>query len=288
MKIKLFANYHSTELLLKRFLANYDVYDNDLVFTKEEDYDFAVVFNKTEEKIKSNTKIITVIQEPSWSKIHENNSFLTVSDYLLVHDQQLFENVHHLKLGGKVLESPSYMFYHDPVPRSFYDQAEATPKTKKISIIVSSLRMETGNYGKRLRLLRKIIASDLDIDIYGRGLNIPDTRFKGKLEYKHAGLLPYEYSIALENSNEKNYITEKFVDCALCNTIPIYSGAPNIDEVYNKKYYHTLDLDSPTVIDDIKQIISNPVPEIGADNNKKRYFEQFNLYTKLKEIVLND
>lgn len=288
MKIKFLANYDRSADLLTRFLANYEVYDRELTFTVEDDYDVAVVFNRTDEKINDGAKLITVIQEPSWSTVHESNPFLTNSDYLLVHDQQLFENVHHLKLGGKVLESPSYMFYHDPVPRSFYDQAEATPKTKKISIIVSSLRMETGNYGKRLRLLRKIIASDLDIDIYGRGLNIPDTRFKGKLEYKHAGLLPYEYSIALENSNEKNYITEKFVDCALCNTIPIYSGAPNIDEVYNKKYYHTLDLDSPTVIDDIKQIISNPVPEIGADNNKKRYFEQFNLYTKLKEIVLND
>lgn len=288
MKIKFFSNYDRSANLLKRFLANYNIYDQDLEFTLEDDYNFAVVFNRTNEYIKETAKVITVIQEPSWSPVHQNNRFLTNSDYLLIHDHERFESLYQIELGKKVFEVPSYMFYHDHVDRSFFNRSEEVAKTKKLSMIVSSLNMSIGNYGKRLGLLRKILNSDLDIDIYGKGFVIPDSRYKGMLDFKHTGLLPYEYSIAIENSNEKNYITEKFVDCVLCNTIPIYCGAPNIAEVYNSQYFRILNLDSPTIIDDIKEMIKMPAPKADDDSNKKRYFEQYNLYRILKDIVKLD
>lgn len=288
MEIKFFSDNSKTEVLLKRFMDNYNVYDETLQFTTNDDYDYAVVFNKAYQKINASAKVITIIQEPSWSSVHINNQFLTNSDYLIIHDRELFENLHQIELGKRVFEAPSYMFYHDHVNRSFFDTAESVPKTKKLSMIVSSLGMEVGNYGKRLRLLRKILASDLDIDIYGKGFNLADERYKGMLEYKYTGLLPYEYSIAIENSREKNYITEKFVDCALCNTIPIYNGAPNISEVYNEKYFRTIDLDSPTIIDDIREIIKTPAPKQDVDSNKDRYFQQRNIYQLIKDIVKLD
>ncbi|WGQ08889.1 glycosyltransferase family 10 [Pedobacter gandavensis] len=288
MIVKFFANYDRSEDLLKRFKANYEIYDNELSFTIGDEYDYAVVFNSTKEGINIKAKIITVIQEPSWSPAHSNTAFLTDSDYLIVHDQQLFEDTHHIKLGKKVIEQPSYMFFHDHVDKSLFTEKKSIQKPKKLSMIVSSLSFNIGNYTKRMKLLRSILSSDLDIDIYGKGFNISDPRYKGFVEYKHTALLPYEYSIAIENSNEKNYITEKFVDCAICNTIPIYCGAPNIAEVYNEKYFHTLDLDSPTIIEDIKEIIKNPAPGQEMDNNKDRYFQQRNLYRLLKELINTD
>ena len=150
-------------------------------------------------------------------------------------------------------------------------------------MVVSYLNKPEGIYKKRIGLLNKILASDLDIDIYGRRLKIDDQRFKGPLDYKFMGILPYEYSIAIENSEEKNYITEKFVDCVLCNTIPIYHGAPNITEVYDPRFIRELNLDSPAVIDDLKTIIAEPAPRSSV--NKYIYFNKYNLYTKLKEII---
>jgi hypothetical protein len=288
MKIKFFSDNRKTEDLLKRFIMNYNVYDQTLQFTTTEDYDYAVIFNKTYQKINETAKVITIIQEPSWSTVHINNQFLTNSDYLIIHDRELFENLYQIKLGRIVIEAPSYMFYHDHVDRSFFDGIELVPKTKKLSMIVSSLGMDIGNYGKRLRLLRRILASDLDIDIYGKGFNLSDERYKGMLEFKHTGLIPYEYSIAIENSQEKNYITEKFVDCVLCNTIPIYNGAPNISEVYNEKYFRTIDLNSPAIIDDIREIIKSPAPKQDPDSNKERYFQQHNTYQLIKDIVEAD
>ena len=66
-----------------------------------------------------------------------------------------------------------------------------------------------------------------NIDLYGRGQ-------KGKtIEYKEEGLTEYRYSIVVENSNEKNYFTEKILDCFLTGTIPIYWGCPNLDSFFN-------------------------------------------------------
>lgn len=284
MTLKFFSNYDTPTGLWKRFLANYIINDKDLQFTIGEDYDFAIVFNQTQDYIIPTAKIITVIQEPSWSPAHYNTFFLLHSDYLVVHDRKVFEDRIQNKLGGKVIESASMMFYDDRVDHTFFDYAFHTPKLKKLSIIVSGLNASVGLYHKRIQLLKKILDSDLDIDIYGRRLNLNDARYKGELDYKFNGLLPYEYSIAIENSREKNYLTEKFVDCVMCNCVPIYYGAPNVNDLYDPRYFRHLDLESDHVIDQIREIISKPAP--STLTNKTMYQHQHNLYTKLKDITL--
>lgn len=284
-RIKFFSDYTDSENLLNNFRSKFTVTDDKLTYTLFNDYDYAVVFNRTDELIKKSAKIITVIQEPSWHEVHRVKTFLENSDYLIINDAKLFEDVHQIKLGGKVIESPAYMFYYDHVDKSFFKGVENVKKEKKLSMIVSSLSFNHGNYRKRLGLLDKILNSDLEIDIYGRGFHINDPRYKGALEHKYIGLIPYEYSIAIENCNEKNYITEKFVDCVLCNTIPIYNGAPNINEVYDDRYFKTIDIDSPTIISDIKGIIADRAP--SSTVNKEIYFNEYNLYNKLKQIIID-
>jgi len=254
------------------------------------------VFNRTAEAVKVDAKLITIVQEPSWSPIHINNPFLTASDVLVIHDAETFEKQLGIKILNpkpyrrptdkpQVIETPSYMWYHDHVDKSFFDGIETVKKKKKISMIVSNIYMSVGNYVKRIELVEKILKSDLDIDIYGRGLNIDDPRYKGEIENKFTGLIPYEYSIAIENSCEKNYVTEKFIDPILCSTIPIYYGAPNIGEIYNDWAFDKIDLDSPTIIDDIKVIIEIGAHNIsGLNDAKNSYFHEYNLYSLLKTI----
>ena len=284
MIIKFFSNYDTPSGLLKRFKANHAIADNQLKFTIAEDYDFAVVFNRTDDIINPAAKVITIIQEPSWSKSHMPTDFLEGSDFVLIHDKNLFEATYEINIGGKIIETPSYMFYHDHVDRTFYHYATSTKKEKKISMVFSYLKDQDSIYSRNLELLNKILNSDLEIDIYGRRLNIDDQRFKGPLDYKFMGLLPYEYSLAIENAEEKNLISEKFVDCILCNTIPIYYGAPNIDEVYDKRFIRHIDLDSKSIVEDIKKIIAEPAPRSTV--NKSIYFNNFNLYNKLKELII--
>jgi hypothetical protein len=60
----------------------------------------------------------------------------------------------------------------------------------------------------------------------------------------HDGLLPNDdkinlfnsmFSIAVESSYEKNYFTEKLIDCLLTKTVPIYWGCPNIGDFFDDR-----------------------------------------------------
>lgn len=50
---------------------------------------------------------------------------------------------------------------------------------------------------------------------------------------KHEGMLPYRFSIAMENSNASLYYTEKLTDCFATGTVPIYWGTPDIGEIFD-------------------------------------------------------
>lgn len=49
------------------------------------------------------------------------------------------------------------------------------------------------------------------------------------------------YHIAVENSTNKNYFTEKIIDAFLSKTIPVYWGCPNIDQFFNMDGVITFD-----------------------------------------------
>jgi hypothetical protein len=46
-------------------------------------------------------------------------------------------------------------------------------------------------------------------------------------------LIPFQYNIAIENSNMNNFFTEILIDCLMTKTIPIYWGFPNLNEYFN-------------------------------------------------------
>ena len=129
-----------------------------------------------------------------------------------------------------------------------------------------------------MNLIKKIIDSDLDIDIYGRNLNLSDKRYKGSPDNKHEILKNYQYSIAIENSCEENYVSEKFFDCILNNVVPLYYGCPNIDSIFNSKCYKFLDINDNKVINNIKNICLKDSKDFEKDvlDAKNKYFETYN------------
>lgn len=94
-------------------------------------------------------------------------------------------------------------------------------KTEDVSLIASAKRDLPGH------LLRHSMAQYLakdwpDAQILGRGYQ--------PFEVKADGLVPFRYSVVIENVQEQNYFTEKLIDAVLCETVPIYWGCPNIAE----------------------------------------------------------
>ena len=99
-----------------------------------------------------------------------------------------------------------------------------TAKSSSCSLIASGKRDLPG-HRLRHRVVDLIRSEGLDVDIMGRGY--------APFETKEDGLARYRFSVVIENSREPAYISEKLVDAALCRTVPIYWGAPDVDDWFD-------------------------------------------------------
>lgn len=130
-------------------------------------------------------------------------------------------------------------------------------KEKELSWITSNKSSYSG-HGLRLDFLSFMREADVAFDLYGRGFN--------PIELKQDALLPYKYSIAIENTSVDDYWTEKIIDCFLTYTMPIYYGAKNIDAFFPKESYLWVDVAKPQEsIDKIKGAMADGLWEKNLD-----------------------
>jgi hypothetical protein len=103
------------------------------------------------------------------------------------------------------------------------------PKSNLCSIIVSA-KKDLPGHALRHAVVDWSRSSGIDLSVLGRGYQ--------PFELKQEGLLPYHYSVVIENVQEADYFTEKLLDCMLCGTMPIYWGAPNIGDFFDPSGMH--------------------------------------------------
>lgn len=94
-------------------------------------------------------------------------------------------------------------------------------------------------YQERLNLIDYFNANEPSFDFYGQGWeNGPYKEYrsyKGSIPNKIETLKNYKFVICFENSCiTLGYITEKIFDALIAGTVPIYWGAPNIDQYIPK------------------------------------------------------
>lgn len=77
-----------------------------------------------------------------------------------------------------------------------------------------------------------LISKNFYISSYGTIIN--DYENKILLDKKEP-LFNSEFHICIENSIQKNYFTEKLIDCLITKTIPIYFGCPNIGDFFDTR-----------------------------------------------------
>lgn len=135
-------------------------------------------------------------------------------------------------------------------------------------------------YKQRTDFAKLILQSDLDIDIYGNNWDtsgINDQRIKGPILNKKDALLDYEFSIAIENSVETNYFTEKITDCVLTDTTPIYYGCENISQFIDSSY----NLSNLSNIIELQTFLQcKPKPQ-----NKQILATKYNLYNAIEKYI---
>lgn len=109
---------------------------------------------------------------------------------------------------------------------TFIDDIELIDSTKSrhMSLIASGKRDLEGHQ-LRHRMVDFAREAGLDVDVMGRGYK--------PFERKEDGLQSYRFSVVIENTQEAHYFTEKLVDAALCRTVPLYWGCPNIADYFD-------------------------------------------------------
>lgn len=66
----------------------------------------------------------------------------------------------------------------------------------------------------------------------------PLRSYRGAVTDKYETLAKYRFCLCFENqTNRPGFITEKLFDCLFCGTVPIYLGAPNIEEYVPSECY---------------------------------------------------
>lgn len=105
------------------------------------------------------------------------------------------------------------------------------PKSKICSMFASSKKITPGH------ALRHQIAESLKgkIDIFGGAANTKRVGDNGSpWPDKSDQINDYMFQIVIENDSYQTYFTEKVTDCFATGTIPVYWGAPDIDNYFNK------------------------------------------------------
>jgi len=137
--------------------------------------------------------------------------------------------------GTEVIKFPSFDIPLQPVPwddRLFLCMISAnkhykmmggcTPELAKLQLHDYRYAMVDQWFGKQ--------------DLYGKGWpgsvgkEIPDGR---KLEV----LQNYKFTFVIENVQMNNYITEKIFDAFACGVIPLYLGAPNVEDLIPRELF---------------------------------------------------
>lgn len=139
--------------------------------------------------------------------------------------------------SSKVMEKFDTIFTHNqeliaidptkfkwvPAQGTWIKEPKIYEKSKMISMISSNKNMCEG-HRKRLEWVERFQGQ---VDFFGRG-------FPTEIKLKEEGLCDYMFSIAIENASYKTYFTEKLLDCFATGTIPVYYGAPDIADHFNK------------------------------------------------------
>ena len=148
-------------------------------------------------------------------------------------------------------------------------------------------------YSERIKVVR-FFGKTNDIDLYGFGW---DKRpyfpywfyesalqkvYKGSVESKYPVLSKYNFAISFENCIMPGYITDRIFDCFFAGTIPVYGGAPDIEEYVPKECF--IDMrdfkDYSELKLFLKSITKSEIESYKENARKYLESEQFEPYTK--------
>jgi len=284
-KIKVLGNWDTSENITERLLKQFKTPEIDLTdvqFVYDDSYDIIVFFNHVCSETKEDKKSYVFPHEPSWNGSHQKS----------FNDNTIVFGFKNDLYNGNCMETLAHTFYGgrgpwmDPL--SFWNHENLNSKnfikTKNISSSVTKIDLDYG--GTCLYPQRTKIASMIEnlkfINVFNGGDSSPK---------RHDALVDYRFNISIENEHQENWISEKFYDCILTDTIPIYFGCKNIKDIYPEDGYILIeDINNIDEIQELLKYVENNAELIykekisGLKKIKEKYFKQYNLLKKIIEL----
>lgn len=278
-KIRIFAdfkrNYEETSSqckknylnVLGKELNNYP----EIEFVDDDSYTHAIIINFAKPKLKPNfpkDNVLGLAFEP-YEFLFEGKfriHFSCIRSSML--NRVIEEDIRYIKANiGRYLiglkkdlplpfeEHYTFMWHHWPSTSPFKKQED---KPKLMSLMVSGKNYTYGHKYRRT-LAEEILKTDLPIDIWGSGCGklLDDMRVKGRFK-EYEPFDDYLFTIAIENCESNDYISEKYCDPLMSNCIPLYWGAKNIDNYFGPNWGYRLTGVLEDDMDLIRRICEDP------------------------------
>lgn len=147
----------------------------------------------------------------------ENYPFIKSTEFM-----SLFDYWMSYHLGADVIQP----YYKADYPEGFQQVVPRSFESKKdMCMMISSQYNQSG----RQEYLKELM-QEIQIDSYGKLYNNCRLKEDNGCSSKMALYGGYKFVIAFENACAEDYVTEKFFDPLLVGAVPVYFGAPNIEE----------------------------------------------------------
>ena len=115
------------------------------------------------------------------------------------------------------------------VPSNFAELIKRAPSQKKPENIANVFISSRLNKSGRVQLLMKLMGH-IRVHSYGELLNTHTLDDDIGKETKIDIISRYKFTLAFENAISRDYVTEKFYEPLIAGSVPVYLGAPNIED----------------------------------------------------------
>lgn len=130
------------------------------------------------------------------------------------------------------------------IPHEYYQQVDVSLKEYKISTLAGSkcINRSAGHLFRQAIHYRQHELSHVPITFFRSSVQQPHLPDLGNNPFlvantstnaKESLFHTFQFAIVIENTNQRNYFSEKLIDCLITKTIPIYYGGVNIHQFFN-------------------------------------------------------
>ena len=306
--IKILSPNNDSKIKIDDYILEFVSYDSNGGGLHSIDCDYIVVINKSNQNIKLTTKRVFALQQEPYIReskkyaIPFKNEWAISQDYYLFCDivfafnDELFKGKNLINNNPKtfiknnttfIKHHPALYFCFGNMPFDTLCKMPKVEKTKEISCIASFDKKAFYGHLDRMKFVIALKKSKIGkrIDFFGN-----KTEFE--LKEKKDGILPYKYTIAIENNAQDDYVSEKIMDSYLGYSIPIYFGANNVEKYFPKDSFIKIDIyQLQDSINMIEKILDSNFYEEHFDallEARNRVLYDYSMLYSLSKNIIND